>query len=70
MDVFAGVSASYPVNEDIFGGYNVKLKGKEIIYIEWIEAGKAREVSWPTTDGIFRKFGMGGAQQAFRGLVW
>ena len=49
-----GVSRSYPVNEDIFGGYNATLKGKRVIMVEWIEAGKAREVSWGTTFGILQ----------------
>ncbi|MBP7215934.1 MAG: FAD-dependent oxidoreductase, partial [Candidatus Omnitrophica bacterium] len=65
VDAFGGVSRSYPVNEDIYGGYEVTLKGKRIINVEYIEAGKAREVSWVGTDGIFRKFGMGAVQQMY-----
>ncbi|MCM8774456.1 MAG: hypothetical protein NC820_06970, partial [Candidatus Omnitrophica bacterium] len=53
VDQFGGVSRSYPVNEDIFGGYEMTLRGKRIVYREYIEAGKAREVSWGTTFGIF-----------------
>ncbi|MFA5357254.1 MAG: hypothetical protein WC301_07665, partial [Candidatus Omnitrophota bacterium] len=65
-----GVSRSYPVNEDIFGGYELTLRGRKIGYVMWIEAGKAREVSWATTDGIFRKFGMGATQQSYNRYLY
>ncbi|MFA5438182.1 MAG: phosphodiester glycosidase family protein, partial [Candidatus Omnitrophota bacterium] len=65
-----GVSRSFPVNEDIFGGYELTLRGRKIGYVMWIEAGKAREVSWATTDGIFRKFGMGATQQAYNRYLY
>ncbi|NQV00222.1 MAG: hypothetical protein HQ538_05775, partial [Parcubacteria group bacterium] len=65
VDATGGVSRSFPVNEDIFGGYTMVMKGKKIINVEYIEAGKAREISWVTTDGIFRKFGMGAVQQMY-----
>ena len=69
-DAFGGVSRSYPVNEDIFGGYEMTLKGKKIVFVEWIEAGKAREVSWGTTFGIWVKFGMGAAQQLYNRFLY
>ncbi|MFA5187444.1 MAG: hypothetical protein WC551_13275, partial [Patescibacteria group bacterium] len=69
-DMFGGVSSSYAVNEDIYGGYGLTMRGRGIKYVEWIEAGKAREVSWATTDGIFRKFGMGATQQAYNRFIY
>ena len=64
-DKFGGVSRSFPVNEDIFGGYELKLKGKKILFVEWIEGAKGRETSWGTHAGFLAKLGMGGSQQAY-----
>ncbi|MFA5338035.1 MAG: hypothetical protein WC330_06865 [Candidatus Omnitrophota bacterium] len=52
VDAFGGVSRSYPVNEDIYGAYQMMLVGKKVLNIEFLEAGKGREVSWGGTDGI------------------
>ncbi|MHA1676701.1 MAG: radical SAM protein, partial [Candidatus Njordarchaeales archaeon] len=65
-----GTSQVSYVNEDIFGAYQTVLKGGKIIFREYIQAGKAREVSFPTTEGIFRKFGMGAGQQAYSRYLW
>ncbi|MCM8774153.1 MAG: hypothetical protein NC820_05415, partial [Candidatus Omnitrophica bacterium] len=46
------------------------LRGKRIVYREYIEAGKAREVSWGTTFGIFIKFGMGASQQFYNRYLY
>ena len=70
IDAFGGVSRSYPVNEDIYGGYEMTFKGKKIVNVEFMEAAKAREVSWSGTDGIFRKFGMGAVQQMYGRYVY
>ncbi|MDO8747508.1 MAG: hypothetical protein Q7J72_00100, partial [Candidatus Omnitrophota bacterium] len=70
VDKFGGLSRSYPVNEDIFLGYEMALKGKKILFVEWIEAGKAREVAWGTTFGIWIKFGMGAAQQFYNRYLY
>ncbi|MFA6282347.1 MAG: hypothetical protein WCY05_07610, partial [Candidatus Omnitrophota bacterium] len=69
VDAFGGVSRSYPVNEDIYGAYQMMLVGKKVLNIEFLEAGKGREVSWGGTDGIFRKFGMGATQQMYGRIV-
>ncbi|MFH1317989.1 MAG: hypothetical protein ABIH71_03130 [Candidatus Omnitrophota bacterium] len=63
--IFGGVSNSFPVNEDIFGGIKMKLKGKKILYVLWLEAGKARECAMGGVYGISTKFAMGGVQQAY-----
>ncbi|MEI6631749.1 MAG: hypothetical protein WCL25_03945, partial [bacterium] len=70
VDSFGGVSRSYPVNEDIFGGYEMTLKGKKILYVECLEAGKARDGAWGTTFGMFLKFGMGATQQFYSRYVY
>ncbi|MFA5363408.1 MAG: hypothetical protein WC335_09280, partial [Candidatus Omnitrophota bacterium] len=64
-DAIGGVSRSHPVNEDIYGGYELTLRGLSIIFVETLEGAKAREVSWGTTFGIFIKFAMGAMQQFY-----
>ncbi|RKY39097.1 MAG: hypothetical protein DRP75_03095, partial [Candidatus Omnitrophota bacterium] len=66
-----GTSQSSYLNEDIFGGYQRVLQGDRVVFVEYFRAKKGREVSFPTTEGIFRKFGMGAAEQApSRYLSW
>ena len=43
----------------------MKLKGKKILFVEWIEGAKGRETSWGTHAGFLAKLGMGGSQQAY-----
>ena len=57
-----GVSSTTSVSEDFIGGLRLVLKGKTIKNVEYIEFGKARELSWAGTEGIFRKFSMGSGQ--------
>jgi len=59
---FGGVSSTTSISEDYIGGLRLALKGKKIKNVEYIEFGKAREVSWPGSEGIERKFAMGGGQ--------
>jgi len=70
VDAFGGVSRSYPVNEDIYGGYQMTLCGKKIVNVEFMEAAKAREVGLGGTDGIMRKFGMGATQQMYGRYIY
>ncbi len=66
-----GVSSTTSVSEDFIGGQRLVMRGKRIKNVEYIEFGKARELSWVGTDGIFRKFAMGAAQYMLsRFAVW
>lgn len=58
-----GISSITHVNEDIKGGEAMVEKGYKIIFREYIEADKLREVAWPGSEGFTRKLGMGGIQQ-------
>jgi hypothetical protein len=66
-----GVSSTTSVSEDYIGGQRLVMRGKRIKNVEYLEFGKARELSWVGTDGIFRKFSMGAAQYMLsRFAVW
>lgn len=39
---------SQHVSEDVFGGYNVILRGKEIKYVDYIAVGKGRDMGFET----------------------
>ena len=69
-----GVASITAVNEDIFSAYQSNLQGRlqdaeeqtaggKIIYREYMQAGKAREVVYANTKDLFTKFGMGAAEQ-------
>ncbi|MFZ9012110.1 MAG: glycosyltransferase family 2 protein, partial [Anaerohalosphaeraceae bacterium] len=59
-----GVSSTTHVNEDIIGGEAVAARGWKIVNRQYIEAIKLREISLQGFEGINRKYGMGGTQQA------
>jgi hypothetical protein len=39
---------SQHVSEDVFGGYNVMLRGREIKYVDYIAVGKGRDMGFET----------------------
>jgi hypothetical protein len=36
------------VSEDVFGGYNVMLRGRDITYVDYISVGKGRDMGFET----------------------
>lgn len=39
---------SLHVSEDVFGGYNVMLRGRDITYVDYIAVGKGRDMGFET----------------------
>jgi hypothetical protein len=39
---------SLHVSEDVFGGYNVILRGRDIKYVDYIAVGKGRDMGFET----------------------
>jgi hypothetical protein len=39
---------SLHVSEDVFGGYNVFLRGRDITYVDFIAVGKGRDMGFET----------------------
>lgn len=39
---------SLHVSEDVFGGYNVMLRGRDIMYVDYHAVGKGRDMGFET----------------------
>jgi 1,3-beta-glucan synthase len=39
---------SLHVSEDVFGGYNVMLRGRDVAYVDYIAVGKGRDMGFET----------------------
>jgi hypothetical protein len=66
-----GMSKQCYVSEDIFGGYEVTVKGRRNIHIDYIQEAKGKEVGVLTTTKFFTKTSAGGAQQLYtRWIYW
>lgn len=39
---------SLHVSEDVFGGYNVMLRGRDVKYVDYIAVGKGRDMGFET----------------------
>ena len=57
----AKASRTLHVSEDIFGGFNVVLRGGTIDYTEFIHVGKGRDMSFIAVNGFETKISAGGA---------
>lgn len=42
------VCRSLHVSEDVFGGYNVMLRGRDVTYVDYIAVGKGRDMGFET----------------------
>lgn len=45
------------VSEDVFGGYNVMLRGRDITYVDYIAVGKGRDMGFETINTFEAKVG-------------
>jgi 1,3-beta-glucan synthase len=43
------------VSEDVFGGYNVMLRGRDITYVDYHSVGKGRDMGFETINGFESK---------------
>ena len=57
----AKASRTLHVSEDIFGGFNVVLRGGTIDYAEFIHCGKGRDMGFIAVNGFESKISAGGA---------
>ena len=57
----AKASKTLHVSEDIFGGFNVVLRGGTIEYAEYVHCGKGRDMSFIAVNGFESKISAGGA---------
>jgi hypothetical protein len=48
---------SLHVSEDVFGGYNVMLRGRDVTYVDYIAVGKGRDMGFETINMFEAKVG-------------
>jgi hypothetical protein len=48
---------SLHVSEDVFGGYNVMLRGRDVKYVDYIAVGKGRDMGFETINTFEAKVG-------------
>ncbi len=65
-----GTSRASFISEDIFGGFEVAMRGGLIEFSRFIKGAKLREVSFVTMEGLLRKFAMGVAQVGWGRYLW
>ena len=58
------MSKTINVSEDIFGGFNVVLRGGTVDYAEFIHCGKGRDMSFIAVNGFETKISAGAAVTA------
>eukprot|EP00775_Hariotina_reticulata_P008714 gene8714-8895_t len=51
------------VSEDVFGGYNVMLRGRDITYVDYISVGKGRDMGFETINTFEAKVAAGNGEQ-------
>lgn len=60
VSICGGVSKankSLHVSEDVFGGYNVMLRGRDVKYVDYIAVGKGRDMGFETINTFEAKVG-------------
>jgi hypothetical protein len=60
---------SLHVSEDVFGGYNVMLRGRDITYVDYVAVGKGRDMGFETINTFEAKVGAGLFSKG-AGLLW
>ena len=59
----AKASKTLHISEDIFGGINILLRGQDVSFVEFVQAGKGRDVTFSATNGFESKIAGGNAMQ-------
>jgi len=70
VETEGGMSKQLYVSEDIFGGYEVAVKGYRNLHVDYIQEAKGKEVGVLTTTKFFTKTSAGGAQQLYSRWIY
>jgi hypothetical protein len=46
------------VSEDVFGGYNLMLRGRDIVFVDYIAVGKGRDMGFESINTFEAKVGV------------